>query len=231
MTRALAAVVPCYNAGPRLVPVITRLCSLLDHVVIVDDGSTDGAVAAVEASGAQILTFSENRGKGHAILDGFRAALANPEVTAVCVVDADGQHDPGELPRLYEEFVRQRADLVIGGRRFDRENVLWRSRFGNRLTALVTAWLLKQAVPDTQSGFRVHSRQLAEDVLASVTGGRYETEMEILLKTVRAGYKLVTVPVQTIYETGNPSSHFKRLSDSARIWYTMFAAALSARNR
>ncbi len=226
---SLAAVVPCYNAGFRVRPVVEGLAQQLEHVIVVDDGSTDGAVEALADTAARVVAFPENRGKGHAMLAGFRAALDIPSVTCVAIIDADGQHDPTELPRLFQAFREEEADLVIGSRVFDERNVPLRSRVGNKLTRTITHLLLGQEVPDTQSGYRLHSRRFLEEVLRVIPGGRYETEMEIVVLAVRGPYKVVPVPIQTIYETGNSSSHFGALRDSYRIYRSLFRAALGRR--
>ncbi|MCC6699241.1 MAG: glycosyltransferase family 2 protein [Candidatus Hydrogenedentes bacterium] len=226
MRRDLAAIVPCYNAGERVAPVVRGLLEHVDHVIVVDDGSTDNATASLDNLGARVIRFDVNQGKGFAMLAGFRAALDNPDMRAAAIVDADGQHDPNELPHLYETFVREEADLVIGSRAFDERQVPWRSRFGNKLTAAVTRMLLRQSIVDTQSGYRLHSRRLLEFLLEAVPGGRYETEMEILVKSVRNGFRVVPAPIQTIYEKGNPSSHFNKLRDSMRIYKKLISVSL-----
>ncbi|MBN2311152.1 MAG: glycosyltransferase family 2 protein [Candidatus Hydrogenedentes bacterium] len=231
LRRTLAVLVPCYNAGERVRPVIEAALARVDHVVVVDDGSTDGAAAALADLPIRLVTFPENRGKGFAILEGFRAALSVPGVSGVAIIDADGQHDPGELPGLYKTFVDTGADLVIGSRTFDLAHVPWRSRFGNKLTAVLTRLLLKQPIPDTQSGYRIHSRRLLEDLLPSLRGGRYETETELLVRAVREGYCVVSSPIATIYEEGNPSSHFGKLRDPFRIYRRLFVTALRRSRR
>jgi glycosyltransferase involved in cell wall biosynthesis len=226
MRAHVAAVVPCFNAGERVAPVVAGLREFLDHVIVVDDGSTDGAAATLGALGATLIVFPENQGKGFAMIRGFREALAYPEVTCAVIVDADGQHDPKELPRLYAAFVEQDADLVIGAREFDQVHVPWRSRFGNKLTAGITRILLGQRIGDTQSGFRLHSRRLLEFIVERVPGGRYETEMEILVKAVRGEFRVTTAPIKTIYEEGNPTSHFNKFRDSFRIYRKLFKVTL-----
>ncbi len=220
-----AIVVPCYNPGFRLRSVIERAVARVDHVIVVNDGSTDDALATIHDLPARVIAFPENRGKGFALLAGFRAALDLAGVTCVTVVDADGQHDPGDLPSLYAAFRQRNADLVIGARTFDKRAVPWRSRFGNKVTVSATAWLLGQRIPDTQSGFRLHARPFLESVVLSIPGGRYETEMAILIKAIRERRTIVSVPIRTIYETGNPSSHFHKLRDSYRIYRTLFSQA------
>jgi glycosyltransferase involved in cell wall biosynthesis len=225
----IAAVVPCYNAGTRLLPVLQHLLKVVDTVWVVDDGSTDGAAENLQSLPVQVLAFPKNRGKGYALLEGFRAALAVETVKAVVVVDADGQHDPAEIPRLVDALRDHDADLVIGARSFQEGRVPWRSRFGNRLTALIACVLLRRHIPDTQSGFRLHRRAFLEAVTTSIPGGRYETEMEILVKAVREHWKIVNVPIRTIYETGNPSSHFGPVRDSVRIYLRLLRVIFLSR--
>jgi glycosyltransferase involved in cell wall biosynthesis len=203
----------------------------LARVIVVDDGSTDGAVAALASLPAEQVVLPENRGKGHALLAGFQAALADPATEALCCLDADGQHDPAEIPLLVGSFRMERADLVIGSRVFEGAQVPWRSRFGNRTTVFVTRCLLGRRLPDTQSGFRVLSRRYAEAVLREVPGGRYETEMEMVVKAVREGYRVVSIPIATRYETGNPTSHFRKVGDSCRIYARLFRAAMRRGSR
>jgi len=206
--------------------VIARTLTHVAHVFVVDDGSTDGAVASLGSMPVRVIAFPENRGKGAALLAGFRAALDIPEIGCVAVIDADGQHDPDELPVLYKAFAESQTDLVVGSRVFDRGSVPWRSWFGNRITVALVAWLLGQRLPDTQSGFRLHSRRFIEDVLEAIPAGRYETEMAILVKAIRGTYRVRSVPIRTIYEEGNPSSHFRPLRDSWRVYWALFLAAL-----
>ena len=225
MAATLAAVVPCYNAGTRLRPVVERLCGLVQQVIVVDDGSTDGCAETVRDLDARIIRLEPNRGKGHALLAGFSAALDTPDIRALCVVDADGQHDPAELPRLYTTFCEQDADLVIGARVFERASAPWRSRFGNRVSATLMRLTFGPGITDTQCGFRILSRRFAEAVVRDVPGGRYETEMRIVIKAVHGGWRLASVPIRTIYESGNPSSHFRKVRDSARVLYALLSAA------
>ncbi|MCX5758611.1 MAG: glycosyltransferase family 2 protein, partial [Candidatus Hydrogenedentes bacterium] len=197
--------------------------------IVVDDGSTDGCTAPFASMPLTLISFPKNRGKGFALLAGFRAALETPSVEAVVVVDADGQHDPSEIPALCQAWEESGADLVIGARTFERGKVPLRSWLGNVTTVRVTAWLFGMHLPDTQSGFRLHGRRFLEAVLESVPGGRYETEMAIVLKALREQYAVATIPIRTVYEAGNPTSHFRRLYDSLLIYRTIATAWLRSR--
>ncbi len=225
LATGLVALVPCYNAGGRVRRVAEGVLARAPKLLVVDDGSTDGSIESLGDLPVTVVHLHPNRGKGHALLAGFEKALQDPEMTCVCVLDADGQHDPEEIPKLYAAFLESGADLVIGSRVFDGVKVPWRSRFGNKVTITVTALLLRHRLPDTQCGFRILSRGFAQSVLESVRGGRYETEMEIIIKAIREKRHTVSVPIQTIYEEGNTSSHFRKFHDSYRIYSRLLRAA------
>ena len=220
----LACVIPCFNAGTRLRPVAEAALRQVERVIVVDDGCTDGCIKQLEGMPVQLERHAQNLGKGHAILTGIRAALDDPATEAVVLLDADGQHDPAAIPAFARRFQESGAGMVIGARVFDGVEVPWRSRFGNAVTAAVTRLLLGERLPDTQCGFRLLSRGFAEQVLLRVRGGRYETEMEMVVMAVRGKAGLASVPIKTIYEPGNASSHFRKVSDSARIYARLLRA-------
>ncbi len=224
--RDVVVVIPCYNAGDRVKAVAEGALRVVDRVLVINDGSTDDCITPLRTLPVRLIHFDVNRGKGHALLSGIRAALEYADAPAVCLMDADGQHDPQEIPKLYSALQKEKADLVIGSREFHRGAVPWRSSIGNRVTAAVTAVLLRRRLPDTQCGFRMLSRQFAESVIAEVSGGRYETEMEMIVHAIRKGFRLVSTPIATIYEPGNRSSHFRKISDSCRIYARLLCTAL-----
>jgi len=225
----VTAIVPCYNAGDRVLPVLKKLVGYAQTVIVVDDGSTDGGLTGADTLGVQLLRFDLNRGKGHALLAGLQAALALPGHGPIALLDADGQHDPAELPRLCQAFHDEKADLLIGARVFGGASVPWASRFGNRATIAITSWLVGRELPDTQCGYRLLSRAFAAAVVETVPGGRYETEMDMLLKAVQEDWQLAFVPVATLYEPGNQSSHFRKVQDSVRIYGRLGRALLRRR--
>lgn len=228
LPRDLSAIIPCYNAGDRVRPVALGVLERLSGLIIVDDGSTDHSVDSLRDLPVDILRLEPNRGKGFALLAGFQRALEQPACACICVLDADGQHNPEEIPRLYDAFLESGADLVIGSRVFTGGHIPLRSRFGNKVTIFATALLLRHRLPDTQCGFRLLSRSFAERVVASIEGGRYETEMAIIALAIRERRSIVSVPISTIYEQGNVSSHFRKFQDSYRIYARLFRAGWAA---
>lgn len=224
MSEKTAVIIPCYNAGPRLEKVMEELHVFQGPVIVVDDGSTDGGTDFLKDRDVQVVVFPENRGKGHALLAGLRAALDLEGVERILLMDADGQHDPAEIAGLLAASKETDAELLVGARQIDRRSMPLRSHFGNMVTAWVSAHIFRCPLPDTQCGFRVLSRDFAEAFLAHSQGGRYETEMEMILFALRRGSCLASAPVATVYEPGNRSSHFRKIQDSFRIYRTLFRA-------
>src|SRR3712207_3470413 len=98
MTARVLALIPGYQEGPRIGAVVAGAARHLP-VLVVDDGSTDDTAAAAEAAGATVVRQVPNQGKGAALRAGFRRAL-DDGWEAVIPLDADGQHDPAEIPRF-----------------------------------------------------------------------------------------------------------------------------------
>src|SRR5262245_64683235 len=110
----VVALIPGYQEGPRIGDVVERARIHLP-VVVVDDGSTDDTAAQAEAAGAIVLRQVPNAGKGAALRTGFRHVLGD-DVAAVVTLDADGQHDPAEIPRFLAVFESARPELIVGRR-------------------------------------------------------------------------------------------------------------------
>jgi glycosyltransferase involved in cell wall biosynthesis len=219
------AIVPAHDEAGRIGQVVRAVLSQGLPVLVVDDGSSDGTGAEAEAAGAQVLRLEPNRGKGAALKAGFRAALdvgpgregqaggggaGSAEVwPAFLTLDGDGQHDPAEIPRMLEAWERTGADLVVGMRDYnDMPPIRW---FTNSVSRLIFSRALGQRIPDNQSGYRIHSRRLAEAALASEEQG-FAFEVEEIAICVGRGYRLAWVPIKTIYGTEKsdikPWTHF-----------------------
>jgi glycosyltransferase involved in cell wall biosynthesis len=180
----------------------------------VDDGSSDDTHRVARACCDFVARHDANRGKGAALRSGFKAALANG-ADAVLTIDADGQHDPACAPRLVQAL--EGADLVIGARvRSDGDMPLHR-RMTNAISSAAVTRIVGADVPDAQSGYRAISSAVLRAVDAS--GDRYEYETDFLIRACRAGFRVASVPVPTLY--GAPS-HFRHVGDGARVISTIW---------
>ena len=202
----VAVIIPAYQAAATIRGVISRVHASVPTAVIlvVDDGSSDGTHAA---AGTVAVAHARNLGKGAALRDGIREAILQGAALLV-TIDADGQHPPEEIPRLLQPIEQGRADLVLGARKRDRAMPVSR-RMTNWLSATLASRIGGQPVRDAQTGFRAFTRRLAEQVQPA--GTRYEYEANFLLEAMRAGYRIASVDVPTIY---GPSSHFRAWRDT-----------------
>jgi len=195
----IVAVVPAYEEAARVGAVVAGAKARLP-VLVVDDGSTDDTAAIAEAAGATVLRQRPNHGKGAALRAGFRWALEQG-VDGVVTLDADGQHDPAEIPEFLAARDRTGADLIVGRRDFSRMPPI--RQLSNRLGGLAFSWAVGRQIPDNQSGYRLVSRRLMEAMLASAESG-FEFEVEMITTAIRAGWAIEWVPIRTIY-AGEPS--------------------------
>ena len=198
--------IPAYQAAQTIRSVVTRTRAAVPgaRVIVVDDGSTDGTVSAAQAP---VIAHAQNLGKGAALRDGIREAIAQGAAVIV-TLDADGQHPPEEIPRLLAPITAGQADIVLGSRERSGAMPLHR-RFTNWLSARLATRIGGQPVADAQTGFRAFSREVAERVAPA--GDRYEFETAFLLDALRAGFRVASVTIPTIY--GAPS-HFRHWSDT-----------------
>jgi dolichol-phosphate mannosyltransferase len=211
-------VVPAFNAAPTVPGVVAGLHASLPgaFVVVIDDGSTDGTTEAVHGLADATVRFHENRGKGAALRVGLARALERG-CQSIVTIDADGQHDPRDAPRLLDALGA--ADLAVGARRRVPGGMPLGRRITNRLSAAAVARCVGQPVADAQSGFRA----MRADVAATVkpAGARYEFETEFLIGAARRGYRIAYVSIPTSYPHIIPS-RFRTVRDSARIIETIW---------
>jgi glycosyltransferase involved in cell wall biosynthesis len=198
-TDSLIALIPAYEEGPRIGSVVEAARVHLP-VVVVDDGSSDDTAARAEAAGATVLRQLPNAGKGAALRAGFRHALEHG-VAAVVTLDADGQHDPAEIPAFVAAFEARRPALVIGRRDF--ADMPAARRVANVLGGSTLSVALGRDVPDNQSGYRLIAGELMRAMLDSDESG-FEFEVEMIARCIALGLPMEWVPIRTIY-AGEPS--------------------------
>ncbi|MBI5017248.1 MAG: DUF2062 domain-containing protein [Deltaproteobacteria bacterium] len=212
--RVLVAI-PVYNHAATLRSVAERARAVHPDVLVVDDGSTDGGAETLGDLDVRLVRHAENRGKGEAILTAAREAR-RLGMTHVVTLDADGQHDPADLPRLFAA-VREVPDaIVVGVRGFEGAGVPAGSRFGRSFSNF---WLRVQTgrrAGDTQSGYRAYP--VAVLTALRLRERRYSFEVEVLVRAVWAGVDLRDVDVAVYYPPGKSRvSHFRLFLDNLRL--------------
>lgn len=228
----IAVLIPSLDPDQHLVSVV-RGCveEGFSRIVVVDDGSSEICqefFRETETLGAIVVHHSENRGKGAALRTGLRAIRETfPEVSGVVTADGDGQHLPSDIGRVALALLSENQPFVLGVRDFSGDQVPWRSRAGNRITAKFFQLSTGIRCEDTQTGLRGIPYRLFDRML-TIPGDRYEYEFNVLNSIAAARYPLEMVPIETVYEDNNKASHFRAVVDSARIYQRPLKYAASS---
>lgn len=206
-----SALIPAFNEAGPIRNVLDGLRGIVDHVLVVDDGSTDGTNRVATELGAEVLVHAENRGKGHAVRSGIEA-LSQRGFTHVLIMDGDMQHLPSEAPRLIQAASETGADLVLGERHFGRDAMPASRYHANRWGSRALSWFVGIPLSDTQCGFRVVRLAALRGLPLRATG--YDIETEMLVKLWRRGARIKGVPVSAVY--AGQASKLRPIRDTTR---------------
>ena len=224
--------IPAYEPDARLPHLVSELRAGNPRagILVVDDGSGpryDGVFVECQRLGAEVIGYSTNLGKGHALKTGLRHIQRyRPGQDVVCA-DSDGrQHTVPDILRVAEHVRQADGAMVLGGRGFA-GSVPARSRFGNTLTRQAFRLATGVAVHDTQTGLRGYPAGMIE-WLVGVNGNRFEYELNVLLQSRAAGVAIEEVEIETVYLEHNTASHFRPIVDSARVFAPLVKYAASS---
>ena len=228
--QTFAVLIPAYEPAGAFLPLVSQILKTAEAyqgfrgLIVIDDGSVKAEAKAAfdEVRTAfptvTVLTHADNRGKGVALKTGFAYVLQHDVADHVITADADGQHDVEDIFRL-AECVLTDGRPGIGYRQFTGD-VPFRSRFGNILTALLFRAATGHKIFDTQSGLRSYPKADLSR-LCRLPADRYDFEFQCLFDLARNSERgLAQLPIKTIYEPHNPTSHFNPIWDSMRIYAT-----------
>ncbi len=213
----ICLLIPAYNEARTIGQVVSEAREIIESVVVVDDGSQDATAQIAEDSGSLVIKHSVNSGKGAALRTGFQHVLDNG-YDALITMDSDGQHDVNDIPGFLKAFDERGSGIIIGSRMQDISTMPAVRKFTNKFTSFVGSLLTHQKIRDSQSGFRL----ISSDVLRAVeleTAG-YEMESELLIKASRAGFRITSVPIKTIY--GQEVSKINPVVDTCRFLRLLF---------
>ena len=209
----VAAIIPAYQASESVADVVGRSLEQLSHVLVVDDGSTDGSGQAAYEAGADLIVHEHNCGKGAALRTGFSHWFGRG-FDAVVTLDADGQHLPEEIDKLLEASA-DGSDLVLGTRDHLFAEMSWLRRISNSLSSRLISIAAGTRLPDVQTGFRLYRRRLLEGV--ALEGDGFEAETGVVVRARRKGYRVSSTSVRMGFVDGRSTSHYRPLADSLRI--------------
>ncbi len=193
------AIIPAYQEEVAIGSVVLRAKNHVDQVLVVDDGSTDRTAEIARLAGAHVIRHETNRGKGVALRTALDFARANGARAAV-LLDADGQHNPDEIPQVLGPVLQGESDLVVGLRyRRTTKMPLYR-RVGKRVLDYATAVPAGGLVTDSQCGFRALSRTAIDTLTLREAG--FAVESEMLVEATEKHLRVSEVPIAVRYDVG-----------------------------
>lgn len=214
-------IIPTYNNASTLVDVVERSLAVCADVIVVNDGSTDQTYDLLAAmDNVTVVSYTPNRGKGHALCEGFRKARTMGFDYAI-TLDADGQHFPEDIQNLLSTLNGEidkgnEKVLVVGSRNLNAPGMPSGNTFANKFSNFWFAVQTAQRLPDTQTGFRIYPLHHLPNL--SLITSRYESELELLVFSAWRNVRIVPSPVRVYYPPAEERvSHFRPFADFARI--------------
>ena len=186
-------VIPAHNEEKHIGGVIKKAGKFTNNILVVDDGSKDKTSAVAEKSGAFVLKHIVNLGKGAALKTGCEYAIKNG-AEKIVVLDADGQHDPNEIPNFVNSL--NKADIIFGYRRLNK-NMPFVLRYGNWFIFFMTKLLFGLKIVDTQCGYRAFKVKVYNKIKWDAHD--YSMESEMIANTGKHHLKYNQIPIETIY--------------------------------
>jgi len=228
----VAVVIPALNEAGKIGRVLDKMPDdSRFEAIVVDDGSTDGTGDEARAHGAALVVRHEQRqGVGAAIRDGWRAALERDR-PYVALLSGDDQHEPSELVRSFETLLAGKADYVQGSRWMAGGRVVGPTsgrRTGTKIYSIVFSALAFRRITDATNGFRILRSDILRDARFQLDQewlASYDLEPYVLFKSIRAGYRVVEVPVTVRYHAREGYTKMRGLRD----WWRLFRPAVLLR--
>ena len=228
-TLKVCLLIPTYNHAKLLKGVIQDCLKYPIDIIMVNDGSTDDTLSVLEdfkTDITSIVHYKKNRGKGFALKQGAKKAI-ELGYQAIITIDSDGQHFASDIEKLVNTAIHNPETIVVGSRGLEHDNMPKKNSFANKFANFWFGVQTFQKIPDTQSGFRYYPLLCFQKKIWFTN--RYNFELEILVRNVWNGVKIISVPINVYYPpVGERITHFKPTLDFFRIsvlntFLTLFA--------
>ena len=193
----LTVIIPAYNEKNTIQEIVRRVqaTKLVDEIIIVDDGSTDGTRALIAPMDGQdnvkVIFHEKNQGKGAAVSTGISAASGD----VLMIQDADLEYDPREYPNLMKPIEEGLADVVYGSRFLGAPHraILFWNMVANKILTLMTNVLYNNILTDMETGYKVFKREVVADM--KIHAKRFDFEPEFTAKILKKNVRLFEVPI------------------------------------
>jgi len=226
MTPKICVLIPAYNEAKTIGRVLGKIKAFGFEAVVIDDGSTDGTSRVAADAGAIVIRHDINKGKGASLREGIRYILPRP-YEAIIAMDGDGQHNPDEIHNFLELSGKKDSSFIQGNRMCDPKSMPLVRVVTNRVMSSIISLMCKQHIPDTQCGYKY----IRKDALKKLTlaSSRYDIETEILLEASRAGVRIDSMPIKTIYQ--KEASYISPIVDTLRFMRLLIKRTFRGRER
>lgn len=206
----IIAAMPAYNEEQFIAKTVLGAKKYVDTVLIVDDGSSDATIEIAEALGAMVIQHETNKGYGGALQTIFRTA-EEQDADILIILDADGQHNPDDIPKFLNAFKSRECDLIIGSRFLDnaKDSIPSYRKVGMKVLDTATNLAASSTMPDvsdSQSGFRAYNKKAIKTISPTLSGNGMSAGSEILLHASEASLRICEVPIHVRYDLEETSS-------------------------
>jgi len=209
----VAVVVPAFREEGRIAEVVRDAKRFVDTVIVIDDCSPDETSAQAAAAGAIVIRHEVNKGKGAGLKTAF-TRLAEMGFSHGITMDGDGQHDAEQIPLFLKALEQPGVVLVAGNRFLNPRGMPLVRRMVNASMSWLISRICRCPIPDSQCGYRAVA--VANPAVLAAKSDHYDYETEVLILTARAGGKITSVPVRTIYQ--GQASKIRPIRDTIRFF-------------
>jgi len=230
----ISILVPAYNEETRIPEFLKELLKFADNnlenyeIIVINDGSLDKTKETVlkiikNYNHARLLSYNDNMGKGHAVLQG----ILNAKGRFILFIDADGSIRPPEILNMYKIFQKFHLDIIVGSRISKSSNITESQPLSRRLMSKIfniySNLLFRININDLLCGFKGFSREVANKVFIDLKAYRWEFDVEILYRARKNGFKVFELPIEWRHEEGSKM----KLLDPIFIFLNLFKLRLS----
>lgn len=220
----IAIMIPAYNEEKYIEGVIKDCVPYGLDIIVIDDGSADNTAVIIDslilamAGRLKLIRHPGNRGKGRALITGFDHVIRNG-YSGVITLDADGQHDIGEIADFLKAVEKDDPDIIIGDRLGDTKGMPFIRLATNLFTSWIIARISGRKVRDVQSGYRYLKTEALKKI--KLETGNFDTEPEMIMRAGWHGMTIINVPIKTIYHDGF-TSYVNPVKDTIKFFQLVF---------